>query len=232
MDPGVLILGGAFGGAAALVGGHLRRRRRCAARLEALGFSPHAEGAHELRRLFTELAGGYGEARRRTWRVTEPQVRHSNAHRVHHFTATDLDAADREEGGFGGSLDVWLLERPDIAIAPAVSIVLAPPGPRLLRAWLRRRVLDDPWGAVLTLPGAEDSAAFLAAFGKRPGALADVLPEAARPRLLRAGRHGFVAAHLGGGRAAFAAAPGRRDVAEQWRWVADWLPAPPAQEPD
>ncbi len=229
MDAGVWILGSAFGGAALLVGGCLGRRRAAEARLRALGFEPCPGEAGRLRRAWTELAGGRGDARVRHYHVGRCFVRRDAVATVHRFTATDLAEADRERRGLGGPVDVFLVAPPNPAGLPAqpVCVVLAPRGPRFLRAWLERRVQADPYGPALALSSDRNEArAFLAAFGAAPGRLEEALSPALRQRLVRAAAAGFLVAHLGGAGVALATRPERADLARQWRHVAEWLPAP------
>jgi hypothetical protein len=226
MDPGLLALIGIFVLAAVCATWNWRRQRSIERKLRALGFEPCPAAAPGLLEAWRAITRPGGDAPGRDLRVGACLRRAGGWGLVHWFMVTEVrDDGSDERANVGASYAAYLLDLPDSTgrLAAPVTLLVLPPGSRLLRGLARRTLELDPPGHPLAIGEHAWTSTIVAAYGASEGKLDAQLPPALQEKLARASEHGFFWAHLGGGKLGLAVLPGHADVDAQARYLAEWV---------
>jgi hypothetical protein len=190
-------------------------------RLAAQGFAPCDAEAPSLERTWRALAG-----RDASQELLLVHCRRRGG--LYHFTVRERPAegqTSNETTNPGAAYPAYLFDvrDPGSLSRGGVTLYVLPPGSEILRKLLAG-VIDlaesRPHLEIGTHPW---SASIVAAHGNTAGALDDLVPAAIQEKLTRAAAHGFFIAHLGSGKAAFAALENHRDVDLQLAYLSEWV---------
>ena len=190
-------------------------------RLAALGFEPCDAEAPSLEVAWRALTGLDA-----SWELRLVHCRRRGT--LYHFTVRELSDRGTNANGTaspGSSCPAYLfdLRDPDSVSGGAVTLHVLPPRSKAMRSLLAGVIDVGETRPRLEIGTHSWSAPIIAAHGSTAGALDDLVPAAVQEKVARAADHGFFIAHLGNGKAAFAALPTHRDVDRQVAYLSEWV---------
>lgn len=225
MELGALAFVGIFALAGACAVWNWSRRRAISARVSAAGFEPCEQDAESLRSAWLALAHAGSDG--------ETEIHVSSCHRraagfglLHRFQVVERprEGATSDEARVGTRFDAYVLDLRDaetIARSP-VTLYLLPEGNAIARRLIESTLALAAPGVKLELTPRPTTRAILAAYGAAAGKLDEHVTHGTQERIARAAAHGFLAVHLGAGKAGFAVLPGHRDVDRELAYLAEW----------